>query len=297
LREHVELKLLSGPDPDILRRAEILIVARLPQEVISAAPNVRWINFWTAGLDNNALQELIERGVWITHSSGVHAPKIAAHLMACILMFCCRMPFFQRAQREHQWLQEPGGYDDLTGRTLGIAGLGRIGEALAVRASSFGMHILAVKRDVSYRHDPAAAIDRLYSPQDLPEMLSRADHVCITMRHTAETHHLFDARMLAHMKPDAYLYNTGRGRIVDEAALVAILRAGRLKGAALDVFESEPLSPESPLWEMENVIITPHVSGFNPHYFTRAAGLFAANLHRYFKGEPLNNAYDPVRGY
>jgi phosphoglycerate dehydrogenase-like enzyme len=298
LRELFELRFLPlDSPPESVSDAEILVLGHVDPRVAAAARNARWLNFWTAGLDINSIAPFVERGVRVTHSSGVHAPKIAAHVMACILMFACRMPFFMEAQRERAWKQEPAGYDDLTGKTLAIAGLGRIGEALAVRAHSFGMRVVASKRDTSVRYDPSVVIDRMYTPEELPAMLNEADHVCIALRLTPETDRLFDAAMLAQMKPTAYLYSVARGRIVDEGALIAALNRQVIQGAALDVFESEPLAAESPLWAMKNVIITPHVAGFNPHYFERAAQQFAANVHRYLSGEPLHNAYDPRRGY
>jgi D-2-hydroxyacid dehydrogenase (NADP+) len=203
-----------------------------------------------------------------------------------------------RAQMERKWAHDQIiSFEELTGKTIGIVGLGRVGEALAVRAGSFGLRVIAAKRDVSIRHDQSIIPDALYRPEQLPEMLSKSDHVCITMPYTRETHHLFDEGMLAHMKASAYLYNASRGKIIDEQALVAALKNGRLRGAGLDVFETEPLSADSHLWEMENVIITPHVAGFTPHYFARAAALLADNLERFIEGRPLKNLYDPQRGY
>jgi phosphoglycerate dehydrogenase-like enzyme len=283
--------------PEALLEAEVAVAGKWTPEMNAAAPNLKWLHFWTAGLDSTVIPDLVRRGVIITHSSGVHAPKIAAHMMASILMFACRMPYFMRAQSERLWKQEDQGYDDLTGSTIGIAGLGRIGEALAVRARSFGMRVIAAKRDTQHRYDPKVVIDKLYRSSQLADMVAESDHVCITMRYTPDTHHLFDTQMLSHMKPAAYLYNTGRGRIVDEQALIAALREGRIKGAGLDVFETEPLPADSPLWTMENVIITPHVAGYNPNYFRRASQIFAENLQRYRAGEPLHNRYDPARGY
>jgi phosphoglycerate dehydrogenase-like enzyme len=128
-------------------------------------------------------------------------------------------------------------------------------------------------------------------------MISKSDHVCIVMPYTRETHHLFGEGMLAHMKASAYLYNVSRGRIIDEQALIAALKNGKLRGAGLDVFETEPLSADSALWEMENVIITPHVAGFTPHYFARAAVLLADNLKRFIEGRLLKNLYDSQRDY
>lgn len=298
LCELFELRLMDLDSPaEAVSDAEVLILGHLDPRLAAAARSVRWLNFWTAGLDINAISPFVERGILVTHSSGVHAPKIAAHVMGCILMFACRMPFFMQAQRERAWRQEPLGYDDLTGKTLAIVGIGRIGEALAVRAQSFGMRVVASKRNTSVRYDPSVVIDHMYTPEELPAMLNEADHVCIALRLTPETDRLFDAAMFAQMKPSAYLYNVARGRIVDESALIGALNRKVIQGAALDVFASEPLATDSPLWGMENVIITPHVAGFNPHYFERAARQFAANVHRYLAGEPLHNVYNPCRGY
>ena len=208
------------------------------------------------------------------------------------------MPYYMRAQMTREWAHDQVvSFEELTGKTLGIVGLGRVGEALAVRAGSFGMRVIATKRDVSTRHDQSIIPDALFRPEQLPEMLSESDHVSITLPYTRETDHLFDQYMLAHMKASAYLYNVSRGKIIDEQALVSALEKGKLSGAGLDVFETEPLPADSPLWEMENVIITPHVAGFTPHYFARAAALLADNLERFIEGRPLNNLYDPRRGY
>ena len=202
-----------------------------------------------------------------------------------------------QAQRERRWLQENNGYDDLTGKTLGIAGLGRIGEALVTRARGFGVRILATKRDVSHRYDPSVEIDRIYPPEALPEML-RGIGSCLhhDASYQRDESSVRRSNAGAHETLGLFVQYL-RGKIIDEPALIDALRNGRLQGAALDVFESEPLPSDSPLWAMDNVIVTPHVAGFNPHYFIRAADLFAENLRHYFQGEPLNNAYDSRRGY
>jgi len=131
----------------------------------------------------------------------------------------------------------------------------------------------------------------------LDDALGRAHHVCVTVPLTRETHHLIDARRIACLRADAFLYNVSRGAVIDEAALVAALRAGTLAGAGLDVFEEEPLPPTSPLWELDNVILTPHVAGLTPLYYDRTAALFADNLDRFLAGQPLRNRFDPARGY
>jgi phosphoglycerate dehydrogenase-like enzyme len=176
-------------------------------------------------------------------------------------------------------------------------GLGRIGEAIAGRARPVGMRVVALKRDPSARYDPTVAVDEIAGLEALDEALGRADHVCVTVPLTPATRHLIDAARIARLRAGAYFYNVSRGAVIDEAALVAALRAGKLAGAGLDVFEEEPLPAESPLWDLENVILTPHVSGTTPLYYDRTAALFADNLDRFLAGQPLANRFDPARGY
>lgn len=299
LRDHVELRFARDEErSEAIKEAEVVVCGALSPELIESASNVRWISFWIAGLDKQVTPELRARNVLITNASGVHAPSIAEQVMTYILMFTRRMPHYVRAQMTHKWAHDQiVSCEELTGRTLGIVGLGRVGEALAVRAASFGMKVIAAKRDASSRHDRSTMPVPLYLPEQLPEMLSKCDHVCIALPYTRQTHHLFDEYMLAHMKASAFLYNVSRGKIIDEQALIAALKKGKLGGVGLDVFETEPLPADSPLWDMENVIITPHVAGFTPHYFSRTAALLADNLERFLEGRPLRNVYDPQRGY
>jgi len=189
------------------------------------------------------------------------------------------------------------GPGELTGKTLLIVGLGRIGEAIAARARPFGVRLVALKHDPSTRHDASVAVDELLGMDALDDALGRAHHVCVTVPLTRETHHLIDARRIARLRADAFVYNVSRGAVIDEAALVAALRAGKLAGAGLDVFEEEPLPPTSPLWDLDNVILTPHVAGLTPLYYDRTAALFADNLDRFLAGQPLRNRFDPARGY
>jgi phosphoglycerate dehydrogenase-like enzyme len=300
LQERVELRFAEGAAVrEAIAEAEIVSCSRLSSEQVSAAPKLRWIAFWSAGMDGLVTPQLLERRLLLTNSSGVHAPNIAEHVLAFMLMFSRRMRYHLRSQLAGEWQRRPdlarGG--ELFGETLGIVGLGHIGEALASRAQAFGMRVLATKRDIQTRYDGAVMPDALYPPNRLPELVAESDHVCIALPYTEATHHLFDADLLARMKPSAYLYNIARGKIVDEAALIMALQEGRIAGAGLDVFEEEPLPPNSPLWRMENVLITPHISGLSPRYLTRVAELFAANLTRYLDGRPLHNLYDAERGY
>lgn len=281
--------------------AEIVVALGLSDDDLARAQRLRWLSSWAAGVERVARPSLLSRGIVLTNASGVHGPNIAEHLLAMILMFTRAMPRLYRAQLARRWERSSAsradGPGELTGKTLLIVGLGRIGEALAARARPFGVRLVAVKHDPSARHDAGVAVDELVGMDALDEVLGRADHVCLTVPLTRDTHHLIDARRLALMRPTACLYNISRGAVVDQAALVDALRSGRLAGAGLDVFEHEPLPDDSPLWDLHNVILTPHVAGLTPHYFERAAALFADNLDRFLSGQPLRNAYDPARGY
>ena len=302
LKAGVELRFATGEAAkEAVADAEVIVGGTVSPDVLAAAPKLRWIAFWSAGLDGKVTPAMVERGLTITNASGVHGPNIAEHVLMFMLMFTRRMEFHLRSQIAGVWQRDPAerrsGADELAGQTLGIVGLGRIGEALTVRAKAFEMRVIATKRNPTKRYEAAVVPDALYPSEELPRLLSESDHICIALPYSSVTHHLFDAEMLAHIKSTAYLYNIARGRIIDEAALIEALQAGRIAGAGLDVFEQEPLPAESPLWKMENVLITPHVSGITPHYFARAAVLFAANLKRYLNGQPLHNLYDPARGY
>ena len=302
LRERIELRFANREEmPTVIADAEVVACGSLAPEALAAAKNLKWLAYWSAGLDGKISPEIAARNLLITNASGVHGPNIAEHVLAWMLMFTREMPFHLRQQIAGKWEREGNQQriwaSELSGQTLGIVGLGRIGEALTKRAKSFAMHVVATKRDIHARYAPDIAPDRLYAPEQLPAMLAECDHICICLPLTPETHHLFDAELLSHIKPSAYLYNIGRGKIVDESALIAALQNGSLAGAGLDVFETEPLPAESPLWQMENVLITPHTAGITPYYFQRFADIFAANLKRYLNHEPLQNLYDPQRGY
>jgi D-2-hydroxyacid dehydrogenase (NADP+) len=296
LRDRVAIQsAVATGDLTPLHGAEVIVCGTMPSAALAAAPRLRWVSFWASGLDAKVRPELLGRDLIITNAAGIHGPNIAEHVMAYMLTFTRRFPLYAAAQRDHRWVHDQEAREELTGQTLGVVGLGAVGQALAVRARSFGMRVVATKRDPG--SDVTTAVDVVYGPRDLPRLVGESDHVAITVPYTRETHRLFDAAMLARMKPGAYLYNTARGAVVEEEALIESLRSGRIRGAGLDVFEHEPLAADSLLWDMPNVIVTPHVAGFTPYYFTRAAALFADNLERYLSGQTLANRYDPARGY
>ena len=284
-----------------LPEADVVVAAALSDDELARGGRVRWLSSVAAGLDEIVTPALLARGVAITNASGVHGPNIAEHVLAMILMFTRGMPRLLRAQLARRWDRDlksrSDGPGELTGKTLLIVGLGRIGEAIAARARPFGVRIVALKHDASSRHDASVAVDELLPMDALDEALGRADHVCITVPLTRDTRHLMNAPRLARLRAGAFIYNVSRGAVIDEAALVEALRAGKLAGAGLDVFEEEPLPATSPLWDLENVIVTPHVSGATPLYYQRTAAIFADNLERFLSGRPLANRFDPARGY
>jgi phosphoglycerate dehydrogenase-like enzyme len=292
----------SGDDfARALPDADVVVAQDLSDEQLARAGRVRWLSSVAAGLDGIVTPALLASGIAITTASGVHGPNIAEHVLAMMLMFTRGLPKLFRAQLARRWdrnlTSRSGAFGELTGKTLLIVGLGRIGEAIAVRARPFGVRVVALKHDPSTRHDAGVAVDELLGLDGLDDTLGRADHVCVTVPLTPATHHLIDARRIARLRAGAFVYNISRGAVIDEAALVDALRAGKLAGAGLDVFEEEPLPETSPLWDLDNVILTPHVAGVTPLYYQRTAALFADNLARFLAGEPLANRFDPARGY
>jgi phosphoglycerate dehydrogenase-like enzyme len=281
--------------------ADVVVTGGLTDDELARAGRLRWFSSVAAGLDGIVTPAMLARGIAITNASGVHGPNIAEHVLAMMLMFTRGLPKLFRAQLARRWdrnlTSRSEAFGELTGKTLLVLGLGRIGEAIAARARPFGVRVVALKHDPSTRHDAGVAVDELLGMDALDEVLGRADHVCVTVPLTPETHPLLDARRIARLRAGAFLYNISRGAVIDEAALVAALRAGKIGGAGLDVFEEEPLPETSPLWDLDNVILTPHVAGVTPLYYQRVAALFADNLDRFLADQPLANRFDPARGY
>jgi phosphoglycerate dehydrogenase-like enzyme len=226
----------------------------------------------------------------------MNAVAVAEHALMLMLAAVRRLPDAVRAQSAGRWAaDELSGLPALRGRTLLIAGLGAIGRELARMACGIGMRVVGTRRETS---EPVPeGVAAAYGPAQLPELLPEADVVVLAAPLTTDTRGMIGAAELARMKPSAWLVNVARGKLVDEGALMASLERGAIAGAALDVFEHEPLSPASPLWSMANVIVTPHVAGFRDDYWEAAAGMFAANLRRYLAGEAVANIVDKRAGY
>jgi phosphoglycerate dehydrogenase-like enzyme len=235
---------------------------------------------------------------------------MAEYVLMMLLAFSHRMPRMLYHQSRAEWPSQRWRKfvpQELRGGTLGVVGYGRVGQEIGRLAHAFGMRVLGLRRGETDRGGgyqlpelaglPHTGPDRLFTPQQLTEMLSECDFVVLTVPYTSVTHHLVDEAALRAMKATAVLINVARGPVVDEAALVRALRQEWIAGAALDVFEQEPLPADSPLWGMSNVLISPHVAGFTPHYDERATALFAQNLHLYLAGEQLLNVVERRREY
>ena len=273
--------------------ADVIVGWNVPREAVQQAKHLRWIHSTAAGVDQLLHPEVVARDIIVTDSSGIHAEPITEHVLAVMLAFARRLPVATRNQMTHRWDRASAIGEELWGKTVGILGLGSIGREVAARCQAFGMRVIGTKRT------PATVphVDQVLPPDGLDEVLRAADYLVIILPLTEQTRGLIGARELGLMQPTAYLINVARGAIVQEAALIAALRAGRLRGAGLDVFEREPLPQDSPLWEMEQVILTPHVSGAGPDYYDRALPLFCENLRRFLTGAPLLNVVDKRQGY
>jgi phosphoglycerate dehydrogenase-like enzyme len=274
-----------------LPEADVLVVSMLwRNELAPVAGKLRFIQSISAGTDRYDKALLNQHGIRLASAAGVNAQAVAEHAMALILALSRRLPEARDNQRAKHWrgmIGDPSRREDqLTGKTLLVVGLGRIGSRLARLAKAFDMRVVATRRDPAA--GPAGA-DAVYGNGRLHSLLAEADIVALTCPLTPETECLIDAAALAAMKPSAHLINVARGRVVDEPALIEALQAGRLAAAALDVTVEEPLPAASPLWAMPNVLITPHTAGETRAYEDGVIDLLLANLDRLRRGEALMN--------
>ncbi len=277
----------------VLGEVEI-IAGNVPRDLLVKATKLRWYQQWGAGADWLLRHpEAAELDFVLTNASGVHSVPISEHILATLLAFARQLPQAVRLQARREWRSQREVFE-LAGKTMLLIGVGRIGERTALVAEALGMRVLGVRRDA---HKGVAAIEAMYGPEQLLELLPQADVVVVTVPLTKETSGMIGEKELEVMKASAYLVNIGRGGTVQEAALVRALQEGWIAGAGLDVFETEPLPEDSPLWLMENVIVTAHYSGSTPHYNDRVLAIFLGNLERYHKGEPLHNVVDKQVGY
>jgi phosphoglycerate dehydrogenase-like enzyme len=295
-----QTEIVTATDDEALAQAlpgaDILFGLRLNADLMPLTGSLQWIQTLSAGVENLISPALIESDIVITNASGAHASQISEHVLAMLLAFARNLPGAYRAQLYSRWDADSltDHIFELGGKTLGVVGLGDLGDAVAVRASAFGLNILAI------RNRPTAKpsyVDEIFPPGDLPELLSRSDFVVDTLPLTPATGHFFAAAQFDRMRDTAYFFNAGRGGTVDQDALISALQSGAIAGAGLDVTDPEPLPPSSPLWKLPKVIITPHYSGSSPQLQERFTRIFLDNLVRFDAGEPLANVVNAAAGY
>lgn len=284
---------------DELPDTDILVGYSLRAEQFAHAKKLKWIHATAAGVGQLMYPELRQSGVLLSNASGIHAVPMSEHLLGMIIAMARRFPDAIRYQSQGRWAQQEI-WDakprplELSGRVLLIVGFGSTGRELARRIQPLGMRIWGITR--SGRGDAQLA-ERVLPVAELANVLPQADFVVLAAPETPETRQMFGPEEFALMKPEAYLINVARGTLLDEAALAEALRTHAIAGAAIDVATEEPLPPRSPLWKLDNIFITPHVSAVSERMWTRQTELLMENLERWFDGRDLINRVDLQRGY
>ena len=285
------------PDLDVaalLARAEVLLASRIPADLPARAPRLTWIQVTSAGVDHLWQPFLDESEVVLTSARGIHAIPMAEFVLSCLLAWAKGWPTLLQQQHQRRWRKVV--VEELHGKTLVLLGIGEIGRAVARYAKALGMSVIGVRRRET-RDGVPPNLDEVVTAGALRTVLPRADYVVNCLPLTPSTRGLLGTEAFRAMKTSTFFVNVGRGRTVDEAALIQALRGGWIAGAALDVHATEPLPAESPLWDLPNVLLSPHSGSVTPVYMERVTNLFCENLHRYLEGRPLLNLVDPAERY
>lgn len=279
-----------------LQDAEVILgwQSKWDQQKLWSNDQLKWIQTWSAGVNSLPLQQLAAQNIQLTSANGVHSYPISETVFALMLALTRNIHTYIRNQINKGW-NDSGNTLEMHNKTIGIIGVGAIGQEIAKLAKAFGMKVLGVR----HSGKPAPYVDEMYPQSELKNTLSQCDYVVITLPLTEDTYHLFDKTLFEKMKKSAFFINIGRGEIVKEDDLIAALQNGNIAGAGLDVFEIEPLQQTSPLWEMDNVIITPHTSGATEHYAERVIeDIFLPNLKSYLENsQPTINTVHYQKGY
>src|SRR6266849_10542119 len=265
------------------------------RKVFGICPNLRWVHSCSVGLERTLFPELMDSPVPLTNGTGVFSASLGEFALAAILYFAKDFRRMIRNQQAGVW--EPFEVMPVSGHTVGIIGYGDIGRAVAARVRPLGMTVLAVKRHASPSLGADPLVEQIYSPEHRIEMLSRCDYVVVAAPRTPETRGMIGEQEFAAMKPTAVVINVGRGPVIDEHALLSALTNDRIKGAALDVFDHEPLPQGHPFYKLENVLLSPHCADHTPDWLDNAMRFFIEQFERFRKGEPLLNVVDKRLGY
>jgi phosphoglycerate dehydrogenase-like enzyme len=295
-----------------LADCDIMVTFRVPADLARKAPKLKWIHLMSAGVEHAVAAGAFDNpNLLMTNSSGIHGTTIGEYILGSMLAYAHQMHLPLRAQIRHEWL--PNRYfmktvSDLRGKAVGIIGYGSIGRETARLAQAFGMEVLALKRNPHDHADPGWCAPnvgdpqglipkRWFGPQQRVELVALSDFIVVTLPLTAETRHFLGAREFAAARPRAYVVNVGRGEVIDQDAMIEALKSGALGGAGLDVTTPEPLDPKSLLWDIENVLLTPHISGAKQGYNDEACEVFVENLRRFGSGRTMLNLIDRSLGY
>jgi phosphoglycerate dehydrogenase-like enzyme len=290
------------PVLEAIADAEVYFGFGIAPDAFREARRLKWVHSGAAGIGGSLFPEMLESEVLLTNSAGVYAEPMADQALAMMLYFTRGLDGAVAGMRAREWRREAivgpgGGVTELAGAVVGIVGYGGIGRALGRRAHALGMRVWALRRSEPAAGDRPDEVEWVSGASGLDELLNESDYVVLTVPQTSETTGLIGERELNLMPRSAVLINVARGRILDEEALAAALGAGRLRGAGLDVFREEPLPPDSPLWKLDNVLITPHIGGTSQRFWDRQTELMVRNIGNYLAGLPLENLVDKRLGY
>ncbi len=284
----------KGQFDALLAWADVLFAFIAPPNTIARAPKLKWIQVISAGVDRLIGTDVWNSRIIITGVSGIHATPIGEFVMALMLMFAKNAPLSFKMMKTRQWKRYPP--QTLRGKTVGIVGLGHIGREVARLSKAFGMRVIATRRSTR-RPAKARNVDLLLPQAHMKQMLARSDYVVVSVPLTPETRHIIGEAEFKAMKPEARIINISRGQVIDEEALIRALDKKRIAGAGLDVTYTEPLPQESRLWDFDNVILSPHISGGMEDYMLHATDVFCENLRRFLIGKKLLNVIDRKKGY
>jgi phosphoglycerate dehydrogenase-like enzyme len=262
---------------------------------MARASKLKWVQATQAGIDALEGSGVLESQVLLTTASGIHATPVGEYVLTAMLALAKQVTRLVEGKQGKRW--DRFNLSELHGKTVGIVGLGNIGHAVARLCKAFDMRVIAVRRSAIAEQLPTPDVDEVRAKEALRWLLQESDFVVLCVPLTSETTYLIGAEELEAMKPSAYLINVARGSVVEEKALIAALKEGRIAGAGLDVFTQEPLPPESELWELPNVFLSAHIAGLSEQYDTRVTQLFCENLRRYLAGQELLNLVDRSMGY
>jgi len=282
---------------NVLPEVNVFFGFRVPVEWYTGASKLEWVQLASAGVDHFVREGIpkLRPDLLVTTASGIHEVPISEHVLGMMLYFSRRFNIAVPNQRAHSWSRLSP--DELNEKTVCIVGYGPIARRTAMLCQGFGMRVICVRASLTEQQPGVGPVDRFYPASRLNEAVGQADYVVVAAPHTPQSAGMVSEAQFEAMKPGTVLINVSRGALVDEPAMIRALQEGKLAGAGLDVFVVEPLPEDSPLWDMENVLVTPHNSGANPHYNERATDLFCDNLARFLRGEPLRNLVDFERGY